>query len=326
MFNTDVLTIDLEREADDISASLRTTVFDRIRRRGVVLGLSGGIDSSVTCALAVRALGKERVFGIIMPERNSSAASKELGLMVARDLGVEHTVEDIEPTLQAVGCYERFDTAVRRMVPEYGPDWQSKIVLPGDLLDSDRLNVFRLVVSDPDGNITSLRLTPKVYMELVAASSFKQRVRKTVEYYHADRLHYAVAGTPNRLEYDQGFFVKNGDGAADVKPIAHLYKTQVYAMARHLGLREKLCSVTPTTDTYSLDQGQDEFYFVLPYQQMDLLLWARNHGIPATEAAPVLGLTTIQVERVYRDIVRKRATTASLHMGPILLKPVDEVS
>ncbi len=125
----------------------------------------------------------------------------------------------------------------------------------------------------------------------MAATNFKQRIRKTMDYYHADRLNYAVIGTPNRLEYDQGFFVKNGDGAADVKPIAHLYKTQVYAMARHLGLPDDICSSTPTTDTYSLEQGQDEFYFVLPYPEMDLLLWAKNHAVPEAEAAEVMGLT-----------------------------------
>ena len=179
------------------------------------------------------------------------------------------------------------------------------------------------VVSTPDGAESTVRIAADVYLELVAATNFKQRIRKNLEYFHADRLRYAVAGTPNRLEYDQGFFVKNGDGAADVKPIAHLYKTQVYAMARHLGLPDELCTAEPTTDTFSLPQTQTEFYFALPYRQMDLLLWARNHQVPAGEAAGVLGLTEIQVERVYRDIERKRATTAPLHLPPVLVKPVE---
>jgi NAD+ synthase len=198
-------------------------------------------------------------------------------------------------------------------------------VLPSDLLQSDRVNVFRLVVESPDGTQDAARLPVGAYLELVAATNFKQRIRKTLEYYHADRLNFAVAGTPNRLEYDQGFFVKNGDGAADVKPIAHLYKSQVYAMARHLGLPEAICSSTPTTDTYSLVQGQDEFYFVLPYHQMDLLLWALNHGVGAEEAAAVLELTAEQVDRVYRDIERKRNTTRPLHLPPQLVKPVPEI-
>jgi NAD+ synthase len=149
----------------------------------------------------------------------------------------------------------------------------------------------------------------------------KQRTRKQLEYYHADRLNFAVAGTPNRLEYDQGFFVKNGDGSADVKPIAHLYKTQVYALARHLGLPQEVCDAQPTTDTYTLAQGQDEFYFALPYAKMDLALWALEHGASAAELARAIGLTPPQAEQVYADIRAKRRGTAYLHLPPQRMAP-----
>jgi NAD+ synthase len=325
MFSRDVLTIDLEREADEICKGLREIVVKRLMRRGVVVAISGGIDSSCTAGLAVRAFGPKKVFGLLLPERDSSGASVRLGKQLAEHLGIAYAVEDIQPTLAAIGCYERYDAAIRRVIPEFGEGWKSKIVLPSDLLDSDRMNFYRLVVEDPAGERRTERLPVQAYLEIVAATNYKQRIRKTMEYYHADRLNYAVAGTPNRLEYDQGFFVKNGDGAADVKPIAHLYKTQVYAMARHLGLPDDICSSTPTTDTYSLEQGQDEFYFVLPYAEMDLLLWAKNHGVPAAEAAPVMELRTEQVERVYHDIDRKRATTLPLHLTSLLVKSVDEI-
>lgn len=232
-------------------------------------------------------------------------------------------VEDVAPALAALGCYRRYDAAVRRVMPNYGEGWRSKLVLPGDVLDSDRVNVSQLVVRAPGGAESTVRLTADVYLELVATTNFKQRVRKTLEYFHADRLRYAVAGTPNRLEYDQGFFVKNGDGSADVKPIAHLYKTQVYALARHLDLPEEICGAEPTTDTFSLPQTQTEFYFALPYREMDLLLWARSHAVPAADAAAALALQPVQVERVYRDIERKRAVAAYLHLPPVLVKPVD---
>ncbi|MGM0577450.1 MAG: NAD(+) synthase [Myxococcota bacterium] len=101
-------------------------------------------------------------------------------------------------------------------------------------------------------------------LQLVAAASFKQYVRKMMEYYHADRLVYAVVGTPNRLERDQGFFVMGGDGAADVKPIAHLYKTQVYALADWMRLPDEVSFRAPTTDTCSMDQNQEEFFFSVP--------------------------------------------------------------
>jgi len=325
MFNRDVLEMDLEQEAGEICAAFRETAVKRLMRRGVVVAISGGIDSSCTAGLAVRAFGPKKVFGLLLPERDSSSASVQLGKQLAEHLGIEYTVQDIQPTLAAIGCYERYDAAVRSVFSDYGEGWKSKIVLPGDLLDSDRMNFYRLVVQNPAGETLTERLPVQAYLEIVAATHFKQRIRKTLEYFHADRLNYAVAGTPNRLEYDQGFFVKNGDGAADVKPIAHLYKTQVYAMARHLGLPDEICSSVPTTDTYSLEQGQDEFYFVLPYREMDLLLWAKNHEVEAADAAQVMGLSPIQVERVYRDIDRKRATTLPLHLTSLLLKQVPEI-
>jgi NAD+ synthase len=325
MFNRQVLDLDLEQEVDHVAERLRHLVVHVLKRRGVVVAVSGGIDSSVTCALAVRAFGPGKVFALQLPERDSSSETGRRGRLLIEHLGVQSAVEDIAPTLEAIGCYRRRDEAFRSVFPGYGPGWKSKIVLPADLLDSDRMNVYRLVVQDPQGNRHEERLPLQAYLEIVAATNFKQRIRKTFEYYYADRLNYAVAGTPNRLEYDQGFFVKNGDGAADVKPIAHLYKTQVYALARHLGLPDEVCNATPTTDTYSLAQGQDEFYFVLPYAEMDLLLWAHNHGVPAAEAATALGLQAVQVERVYRDIERKRATTLPLHLTSLLLRDVPEI-
>ena len=323
MFNDKVLDLDLEREADEVAATLRAAVQGRLRCRGLVVAVSGGIDSSVTCALAVRALGPSRVFALLMPERHSSSNSTRRGLMLADALGVDRVIEDIAPALEAIGCYRRYDDAVRRVLPEYGPGWKSKLVLPGDLLDADRVNISRLVVHAPDGQESTVRLPGDVYLELVAATNFKQRIRKNLEYFHADRLRYAVAGTPNRLEYDQGFFVKGGDGLADVKPIAHLYKTQVYALAAYLGVPEEIRSRPPTTDTFSLPQGQDEFYFALPYDKMDLCLYAHNNGVPAAEIGERLGLSEEAIKRVYKDIEAKRRVAKYLHARPRLAGSLD---
>jgi NAD+ synthase len=287
--------------------------------------MSGGVDSSVAAGLAVAAVGPKRVFGLFMPERDSDPRSLELAREWADKLGIEYTIEDIAPTLEAVGCYARRDAAIARVVPGYGPGWKSKIVLPGDRLNSDVLNTYAIVVESPAGEQTSHRLPPAEYRVIVAATNFKQRVRKMLEYYHADRLHYAVVGTPNRLEYDQGFFVKGGDGLADVKPIAHLYKTQVYQLAEELGVPAGVTDRPPTTDTYSLPQSQEEFYFVLPARTMDLVLHAHNQGLDAEAAATALGLQREQVERAYREVEQKRSTTRYLHMPPLLAEPVREL-
>jgi NAD+ synthase len=280
--------------------------------------MSGGIDSSTVAALCVRALGPDRVFGLLMPERDSSDDALRLGKVLAKHLGIRFAVEDVAPALEGLGCYARQLEAIRTAVPEYGEGWRCKLTIP-PLLEGERLNVTMLTVADPLGNQRTVRLPAAGYLQMVAATNFKQRVRKMMEYYHADRLNYAVAGTPNLLEYDQGFFVKQGDGAADFKPIAHLYKTQVYALAAHLGVPEEILRRPPTTDTFSLPQGQDEFYFALPYREMDLCLWAADHGTPAAEVAAALGLTAEQVERVYRDIAAKRRATRYLHQAPLLV-------
>ena len=318
------LEIDTGLETAKIAASL-TGYLARSRRRGVVVALSGGIDSSTVAALCVAALGRERVFGLHMPERESASDTIMLSQLLASSLGIESAVEEISPILQAAGCYQRRDDAIRKVCPEYGPEYKSKIVLPS-VIDSDSFRLHSVIVLAPDGTQTKHRLMPEAYLGIVAATNFKQRVRKMLEYYHADRLNYVVAGTPNRLEYDQGFFVKLGDGAADVKPIAHLYKSQVYALAEHLGIPEEIRSRPPTTDTYSLPQSQEEFYFSLPYQLMDLCLFGKDRGVPAEDIAAAAGLTAEQVSRVFRDIDQKRKTTRYLHLAPELVGDVPEIT
>jgi NAD+ synthase len=251
-----------------------------------------------------------------MPERDSSGDALRLGRMLAEHLGIRHVVENMVPALEGLGCYARQLEAIRMVFPEYGEGWRCMLTLPS-ILEGDRLNISSLKVADPQGAVRTSRMPPAAYLQLVAATNFKQRARKMVEYYHADRLNYAVAGTPNFLEYDQGFFVKQGDGAADFKPIAHLYKTQVFALAEHLGVPREIRSRPPTADTFSLPQTQEEFYFALPYGDMDLCLWAYDHETPAAEVASVLGLTAAQVERVYRDIEAKRRVARYLHHAPL---------
>jgi NAD+ synthase len=293
----DALAIDPAREADRIAASLRVQVLDTLRRKGVVVGLSGGVNSSVVAGLAVRAFGAEKVIALLMPERDSSREALTLGKLVAERFGIEAIVENVGLTLAALGCYERQAAAIREIFPEYGDGWTYELDAP------------RLTVRSPEGEERTEAMTPTAYRALVAATSFKSRVRKTLEYFHADRLQYAVAGTPNRLEFDQGFFVKQGDGAADVKPIAHLYKTQVYALADWLGVPREVTSRPPTT--------------TVDYRRMDLCLYAHEHDISAADASAALELRPEQVERIYREIEANRRATRYLHTPPLLLEDVE---
>jgi NAD+ synthase len=319
--SSDVLRVDPIREAERIAAGIRHIVFNQLRRKGAVIGVSGGIDSTVVAYLCARALGKEHVMVLFTPETDSSSDSLRLGRMVAESLGVRSAVEDISPILKGARCYERRDESIRKVVPEYGDGYKSKIVLP-NLIDADRYAIFSVVVQSPNGERKKVRLTSDAYLGIVAATNFKQRARKMIEYHYADLLQYAVAGTPNRLEYDQGFFVKNGDGAADFKPIAHLYKSQVFQLAAYLGVPEEIQRRLPTTDTYSLEQSQEEFYFALPLAKMDLCLYGKNNGIPAADMAPAVGLDAKQVERVYGMIETRRKVTYYLRASPLLVEQI----
>jgi NAD+ synthase len=314
-YQRDVIDIDYEAAANSICENMRKAMREDLHRRGAVVAVSGGIDSSCCAALSTRAFGPKKTFLIRLPEIDSSEVTQSRSSQLIEILGTEHTTFNIAPTLEAIGCYSERDAAIKKVFPDYGDGWKNKIVIKGGI--EGQINHFSLVVQKPDDTIEEKRLDLREYLQIVAATNHKQRIRKTVEYYHADRLNYAVIGTPNLLEYDQGFFVKNGDGSADLKPIAHLYKTQVYAMARHLGLPESICDVVSTTDTYSMPQGQDEFYFALPYEQMDKALWAYNVKASAGDLAEMLGISNDQAQFVFTDIENKRRTTAYLHKSAI---------
>jgi len=298
----------IERLADGLREAVR-----ELGRRGAVVAVSGGVDSGVAASLAVRALGPRRVLLLRLPERDIGQDASDLGLQLAHALGAPSEEEPITAALEALGCYRRRDAAIRQAFPDYEPSWRHKLVRSAP---TGAVITFSLVVERPDGTSEQRALPSAAYRALIAATNMKQRVRKLLEYTWADQLGYAVIGTPNLLEFDQGFFVKGGDGLADVKPIAHLYKTQVYALARALGLPEAIACRPPTTETFSLPQTQEEFYFGHPYERMDLLVWGRDGGVPAASLAPQVGLDAGAVEAAYWEIDRRRVATRYLHAPP----------
>lgn len=318
-FNKDLLIIEnIQSVCDTIASRLRENVLRRLRRMGGVIGISGGIDSSVTLALSVLAFGTENVIGVMLPEKDSSGDSERFANKLADQFGVKTISENITGALQGFGCYKRRDEAVKRVFPEYDPThYKMKIGINGSGLYSNLPPVFSLTIIDSKGNAQSKRLPVNEFKQIEAASNFKQRCRMSMLYYHAERLHYAVIGTPNKHEVEQGFFVKYGDGGADVMPIGHLYKTQVYQLARHLGIPQEIIDRTPTTDTYSAEQTQEEFFYQLPFDQMDLLWYGFENSYDPAEVAPVIGMTVEQVKSVFVNFERKYKTTEYLRISPI---------
>lgn len=310
-----------EAEANHIAEKLKTDILRLINRKGAVVGISGGIDSSVTLALAVKALGAEKVLGIMLPEKDSSPESKEFAFKLAEKFNVKTIEEDITGALEGFGCYKRRDQAVSRIFQEFNPDEDKmKIGVNHSGLNQFLPPVFSITIITKNGEEKTKLLPAKEYLEIVAASNFKQRCRMSMLYYHAERLHFAVVGTPNKHEVEQGFFVKYGDGGADVMPIAHLYKSQVYQLAEYLGVPQEIINRTPTTDTYTAGQTQEEFFFQFPYQEMDLLWYGLENEVSAAEVGRVIGKTTEEVELIYSNLRRKHKTTEYLRMSPIKYK------
>jgi NAD+ synthase len=318
-FSKDIILLrDVEEVANEIIHKLQQDILHKIKRIGAVVGTSGGIDSSVCLALTAKALGPERVLGIMMPEKDSSLESEELAKELSKKFGVNAIKEDITPALTGFKCYERRDEAVRRIFPKYDPKTHKmKIGINQSGLANNLPPIFNLTIIDTNGNHEDKMLPVKEYLQIVAASNYKQRSRMATLYYHAESLHYAVIGTPNKHEQEQGFFVKYGDGGADVMPIGNLYKTQVYQLAKFLGVPKTIIERTPTTDTYSAEQTQEEFFFQLPFGLMDRYWYGFENGYSPNEVAEVMGESEEMVKSLYSNFERKRKTTEYLRMAPI---------
>lgn len=316
-FNKDVLTLDCAATYDMMADKIVQQMRGKLKKSGAVIGISGGIDSSLCAALYAKILGPERVIGIMMPEQDSSPDSRLLAEELAAKYGFETLVEDLTDGLAGMGCYERRDEAIKQVFPDFKPTWKSKITIGNRILDSNTFNFFNLTIEDDDGLSRTKRMPLSAYLQVVAASNLKQRLRMTTLYYHAERRNWAVIGTGNKDEHMQGFFVKYGDGGADVKPIAHLYKVQVYQLAGHLGVPDEIMKRTPTTDTYSSEVTQEEFFFGLDFKTMDLIWWAMEHDTPISEVASVVNLTEEQVKAAMTGIKRKIVATDYLRQVPL---------
>jgi NAD+ synthase len=318
-FTKDALVIsNIDAEITRLTGKIHEDVFVHLKRKGIVIGISGGIDSSVSLALAVKAVGADKVLGIMLPEKESSSDSLRLATELAEQYGVATLVENISGALEGFQCYERRDEAIQRIFPEFDPkSWKSKIGIHQTGLSSSLPPVFHLTVVAPDGKEEKKIIPVKEYLQIVAASNFKQRSRMCMLYYHAEAMHYAVFGTANKHEIEQGFFVKHGDGGVDMLPIGNYYKTQVYQLGKALGIPKEIMERTPTSDTYSAEQTQEEFFFQLPFHEMDLLWYAFENGVDPSEVSQIMGKTEEDIMKIFNNFSRKQKTTEYLRMAPL---------
>jgi NAD+ synthase len=319
-FNLEVLKIDPVQELDKLAKFIVNQVRAVFRRKGVIVGLSGGIDSACIAAVAVHAIGKDRVIGLVLPESESNPISSEYAIKHARALGIEHRQIDITHTVDSVVKYAWRDKFLQQLIPEYKPGYKYNITLPTDLLERASFNFYRLQVQLPDGEIKHKRLNQDEFRTITSFANIKIRARMLHLYAEAERRSLLVAGTTNRTEFILGDFCKYGDGGTDIEPFTHLYKDQIYQLSDYLEVIPEIIDRQPSPDTFSLPVSDQEFFFRIPFDKLDYLLYAWEHEVLTKDAAKVLNLSEDAVERAYKDFASKHRATAHLREVPNTFK------
>jgi len=318
-FSKTVLDLDPSFEISRISDFIRLMTFKNFKRKGAVIGLSGGIDSALVAELCVQALGKDKVLGMLLPEKESNPISLEYGQKQAENLGIQTVTVEITKQLESLNLYERRNAVIKRIFPEYNELYKFHVTLPQNLLEKDRINYYSITIEDRNGARQNRRVSGSDWLEISACQNIKQRMRMIQLYYFSEKNNYIVAGTTNKAETIQGFFLKFGDGGVDIEPIGHLYKTQVYTLAEHLGVIEEIIARSPSPDTYSLPVTDKEFYFCLDYELLDLLLYGYENNVSPDQIAATLDLKEEQINRVFKDFkAKERATWHLREMPPSL--------
>ncbi len=320
IFNRDVLKIDPAEQLEKLSKFIVQQLTVVFRRKGIVVGMSGGIDSSCMAAIAAHAIGKAKVVGLVLPEAETNPVSSEYAIKHAQALGIEYRQIDVTSTVNSVVPYQWRDTFIQGLVPEYKTGYKYNISLPTDLLDRDTFSFYSLQVQMPDGQIKRKRLNLDEFHTITSFANIKIRARMLHLYAEAERRNLLVAGTTNRTEFLLGDFCKYGDGGTDIEPLTYLYKNQIYQIAEHLGVIPEIIHRTPSPDTFSLPVSDQEFFFRIPFETLDHLLYAWEHEVPASEAARVLDISEEGVKRAYRDFASKHRATAHVREGTHVLE------
>ncbi|MFA4932287.1 MAG: NAD(+) synthase [Caldisericia bacterium] len=256
------------RDLPAVVERIASFLCDQVRqqnRDGLILGLSGGVDSALDAFLAVKALGPSRVSVLFLPERDTSPQSRIDATRVATALGIPLKTVNITPLLRTAGAYrlEPPSRFVPRTIQERYVERRYRA------LQAEQPSTFIRTLRGGDG-LEELRRS-SAYLHI------KHRLRMVIWYYWAELGNQLVVGNCNLTEKMTGYFVRYGDSGSDVEPIAGLYKTQVLQLARFVGVPEEIVRKAPSPD---LAPGMtDEFALQMRYELLDQTLWGLLHGM-----------------------------------------------
>ena len=300
---------------ESITHFLQEQVYSNFKKKGLVIGISGGIDSSVVAALSVKSIGSENVLGIILPEKESNPQSQDLAIELCKKLGIQYVLEDITSILDSSLVYNNREKIIQNIFPNFNQKCIYRITF-SENFDSDGLSVPYLEIKDETNKIHKIRIPPKDYLKITAATNIKHRIRMSRLYYHAEQNNFLVCGTTNKAEFQQGYFVKYGDGGVDIEPLVNIFKTQVYQLAESLNISDKIIQRKASPDTWSFDVSDEEFFFSLPYEIIDFMIYAKEKSIPIDEICSSLNLKEDQVKRILKSQERKWNSSKTSRIFP----------
>jgi len=314
--NRDMLSnsVDLKEK---LSLFIKETVRNQFKKDGIVIGVSGGVDSAVVAALAVDALGPDRVYGLILPEKESSPSSRELGIDLCKALKIRYEEVPITPMLESFTIYNKKEALIRELFPHYDPAIHTTSLSRPPMIAAEKvLNIPSLILLKDRQAISTKRLSASQFLYVLSLQNVKQRTRMIVEYMHAEKMNYAVCGTTNKTELLTGFFVKYGDGGVDLEPIANCYKLQVYKLAELLGIDKRIISRAPSPDTWSHFTSDEEVSLRIPYDILDQLLYAEENHLPLEIIQNSTKLDKLQIEWAKKHILSLKNAARVLQLSP----------
>ena len=313
--NYDFLQIkEIEKTITSIENFIKEEIFKKLQKRGAVVGISGGIDSAITTAICAKSMGSKQVLGLIMPEKESDPTSQILAKKVAEQFQIETEIIDITSILESFGVYNIKEKIVKEKFSNFNNKCKYRITVPSKM--SNSAGIPFLEVLDEYNKKYQLKISSSEFLTLTASTSIKHRVRMTLLYFYAEKNNFCVVGTTNKSEFLQGYFVKYGDGGTDVEPLTNLYKSQIYQIGEFLKMPDEILKKDASADVWSFNTNDEEFFYSVPYNIVDLILYARENNMTKLEIQKISNLSLEQIKSLLQFQNQKQIKSQHMREMP----------